>query len=205
MASSSAYMPSCRRITISWKRRNPPLPGIDCLGLTPQQVCHGIEFRKGAISQRRVAAVEHHPAVARLEQAPPQGLLQKAQPEACGSISRLAVPQPVARPRAFDQPNPVNHHAVVAPVRASVERQAQDSGCLFAGRQQQPVMAKVLEPDRLASEAIEQPRQRRDGGQLARQQVMALEPGIVPGSAQAVYRAKWQGVTLRNRTAAARV
>lgn len=165
--------------------------GIVRFGLAPQEIGHGVEIGKGGFGEGGIAAVEDE--AAGLEQAAAQGLLEQPQAEGDGCQRGVAPARAFARPRVFDHADALDHHLVVEPVRATMERQAEDPGGLFARGQEQAVAAEILEADRLAPEPVKQAGQGSDADELAGEEVMALEAGIVPGGAGPVDGAERQG------------
>ena len=83
-----------------------------------------------------------------------------------------------------------------------MQRQAQADDCAVAGRQQQAVAAKIVEADPLAPDRVEQRPEAAFAQQLARQQVVALQAGIVIRPIVAVDRAKRQAAARLDRAGA---
>jgi hypothetical protein len=159
------------------------------LGFAPEQFGHRVKFGEVAAVTEGVGAIEAQSATLG-EEAPAQRLLQQCETHQ-GLFERVFGPmRPTLGPAAFDLPDPFEHHGVVGPVRAAMQRQADPRGRRIGAWQQQAIAAKIIEAETVASEPIEQGTEPARGKQLARQQVMALHPGLVAGIARAVDGAK---------------
>ena len=113
------------------------------------------------------------------QQAAPQGPLQ--QPHAHQHVARGGFRITASRslPASLNLADPFSNHLVVPLVRPAMQRQPQHHGRLFERRQQQAVIAKIVESDLVRPDRLEQLPQPLVEQQLARQQVMALQGGPV--------------------------
>ena len=128
------------------------------------------------------------------------GLSRRRRRARCSRLSRssawsranLGRPAALLRPAGFDLADALDHQPVVIAVRSAMQRQAQADNGAVACWQQQAVAAKIVEPDPLAPDRVEQRPEAAFAQQLARQQVVALQAGIVTRPIVAVGRAKRQ-------------
>ena len=69
-----------------------------------------------------------------------------------------------------------------------MERQAGAQRRFGTRRKQQSIAAEIVEPQPVAADRIEQCREAAPRKQFAREQVMALHPGLVSGLPTAIHR-----------------
>ena len=137
----------------------------------------------GSSSRRRSA----------LEQAEPhQGVVQRG-------LGRF---QPPRRPARLDLADSFDNQGVVIAVRAAVQRQTDPHGGDVAGRQQQAVGAKIVETDAFAADGFKQRAKAAPAEQLAGQEVVVVQAGIVIRGGAPVDRAETQPVAWCRRAQA---
>ena len=90
----------------------------------------------------------------------------------------------------FDLADSLDDHGVVIAVRTAMERQAEQTRPRIVSRQQQPVRAKIVEPDPAAPERLEQATETGAGDSLTGQEVVPLHARIIVRRPDAVDRAE---------------
>jgi hypothetical protein len=163
--------------------------------VSPKRLNDRIEFGEVRRLIVRVAAIEPQARTVRKKQSPAKSALEERQPHQSLFKRAFRRGKPLPCPGSFDLTDSFGHEATVYPVGTAMKRQAHLRRCGGIGRQQKPVTAEVVESDPVPADHVEQRRKTGLRDQLAREQVMALHPGLITGFAAPVDPSEGKPVT----------
>jgi hypothetical protein len=152
---------------------------------------HRIERGKITRAALRIAAVERQLAALSKQTAAQRGL-EQSQPFKRVAQGNFGSVSARANPMRLNLPDPFEYQFVVVAVRAAMEWEAEAECGAIVGGEQQAVAAKVIEANPLRSQRCDQRVEAAVREELARQNVMALQSGLVTGRAAAIDRAEGQ-------------
>lgn len=156
----------------------------------PQRIGHRIKFGKVRLAIKRIAAVEFHPHTVRVQQVAAQRAPEQVKPHSGLNCRLVSITPGPLRPASLNLADPLQHHFAIAPVRSAMQRQAHADGRPLLAGQQQAVTPEITQRPSLRTKRVKHAGEATAGQHRARQQVMALQAGIMVRSAPAVHRTK---------------